>query len=763
VNIGPIPQRAQQRGYGLVLMMLFLATTVMVMFSLQMTTQVPVGQVMISAMNNVTAESLARTGLQQARTKIFTDLTDGTLDPSQDSGATSPANWTYTSPVSVPSDPSNLASAGKQVGSFTATITRWGVDGWFVVQSVGTANGASVTVSDLMLVTATPSPPSPPINGVRFLGRLAGDLSGYSVSSAGDVDGDGIDDLLIGCFGADGDNATSDNRGETYLVFGRTLANWGTLADASAKVDLLAAINGVDTGDNNMIRFIGRATGDRTGYSVSSAGDVDGDGIDDLLIGASWADGGGDSSGEAYLVFGRSKANWNAITDASGNVNLIDINGVDAGDNNMIRFIGRAASDSLAPRLSPAGDVDGDGKADLLIGAYTADGGNASTDNRGETYLIFGRPRNELIDDDPDFDNSGIDWHELTDASGNVNLSTAINGVDAGDNNMIRFVGRAAQDYSGWIASSAGDVNNDGFDDIVIGAIQLSSKGEVYLIFGRSLANWNAITDASGNVNLLTAINGVDTGDNNMIRFVGRLAGDYNGYSLSSAGDVDGDGIDDLLIGAAEADGGGTNKGEVYLIFGRSLANWNAITDASGNVNLTAINGVNTGDNNMIRFVGRTTSERYGYSVSSAGDVDGDGKADLVTSAYMADGGNGSIDNRGETYLIFGRSLANWNTLTDASGNVILTAINGVDAGDNNMIRIIGRTAGENSGNLVSSVGDMDGDGKADLLIGAYQADGGNGSTDNRGETYLIFGKSLSDWNTLTNAAGDISLLTLFP
>jgi hypothetical protein len=585
VNIGPIPQRAQQRGYGLVLIMLFLATTVMVMFSLQMTTQVSLGQLMTATMNNVTAESLAKTGLQQARTKIFTDLTDGTLDPAQDSGATSPASWTYTSPVSVPSDPSNLNSAGKQVGSFTATITRWGVDGWYVVKSVGTANGASVTVSDLMLVTATPSSPPPSIDGVRFIGRVAGDRSGISVSSAGDVDGDDIDDLLIGAYSGDGGGSDS---GETYLVFGRALNDWGALADASNKVQLLTAINGVDAGDNNMIRFIGRAAIDYSGYSVSPAGDVDDDGKADLLIGAPSADGGGSSSGETYLIFGRSRPDWNALTDASGNVNLTAINGVDAGDNNMIRFIGRAADDYSGYSVSSAGDVDGDGKADLLIGATWADGGGSLS---GETYLIFGRPRNELLEDDPDFHNSGIDWHELTDANGVVNLDN-INGVDAGDNNMIRFIGRAANDYSGYSVSSAGDVDDDGKADLLIGASYAdgggSNSGETYLIFGRSRPDWNALTDASGNVNL-TAINGVDAGDNNMIRFIGRAAYDYSGYSVSSAGDVDDDGKADLLIGAREADGGGSISGETYLIFGRSLANWNAITDASGKTNLVTL------------------------------------------------------------------------------------------------------------------------------------------------------------------------------
>ncbi|HEY9686735.1 MAG TPA: hypothetical protein V6C52_07155 [Coleofasciculaceae cyanobacterium] len=150
ISIHKIAKRTSQRGYGLVLMMLFVATTVMVMLSLQMTTQTSVGQVMKIALNNVTAESMAKTGLMQARTQILTDLDAETLNPLLDSGAGSPATWTYTSTVSVPSDPSNLGSAPVSVGSFTATITQWRAGGWYVVKSVGTANGASVTFSDLM-------------------------------------------------------------------------------------------------------------------------------------------------------------------------------------------------------------------------------------------------------------------------------------------------------------------------------------------------------------------------------------------------------------------------------------------------------------------------------------------------------------------------------------------------------------------------------------------------------------------------------------
>ncbi len=272
-------------------------------------------------------------------------------------------------------------------------------------------------------------------NGFVINGIDEFDVSGISVSGAGDVNGDGFDDLLVGAFQADPNGQY--NAGESYVVFGS-----GVGFEASLDLAELNGSNGF------VINGIGEF--DRSGRSVSTAGDVNGDGFDDLLIGASETDvNGQEDAGESYVVFG-SGAGFEA------NLDLAELNG-----SNGFVINGIDERDVSGYSVSGAGDVNGDGFDDLIIGAHYADpNGQASA---GESYVVFGSGAGFA---------ASLELAELNGSNGFV-----INGIDE----------RGSSDYS---VSGAGDVNDDGFDDLIVGARLADSNGqgsvgESYVLFGR--------------------------------------------------------------------------------------------------------------------------------------------------------------------------------------------------------------------------------------------------------------------------------------
>ena len=281
--------------------------------------------------------------------------------------------------------------------------------------------------------------------GFVIHGQDVSDYSGASVSSAGDINGDGFDDIIIGAPHADGPGNTAYNAGDSYVVFGKA-------SGFAAEIDLAAVAAG-----NGGFVLHGQDAGDQSGHSVSSAGDINGDGFDDLIIGALGGDGPGntrDRAGDSYVVFGK----------ASGFAAEIDLAAVAAGNGGFV-IQARTPTDMSGISVS--------------LGRRHQRRRLRRPDHRGDPWR---RPRQRRAVP------ATATWCSArpraspprsTSPRSRPATAASSSGADAGDD-------------SGCSVASAGDVNGDGFDDLIVGASEATAPatranaGDSYVVFGKA-------------------------------------------------------------------------------------------------------------------------------------------------------------------------------------------------------------------------------------------------------------------------------------
>ena len=568
--------------------------------------------------------------------------------------------------------------------------------------------------------------------GFKIDGEEDGDWSGGSVSNAGDINGDGYDDFIIGASGA------SSGEGAGYVIFGSPIHNNISLWDTSFTGFRIIGEE-VNTGLSSISSDI----------TVSGAGDINSDGYDDLIVGFEHVS---VSKGASYVIFGKETS-------------FIDI---DLGDpsswssNVGFKITGEDDLDRSGV-VSNAGDINGDGYDDFIIGAYLAEESSNPGDNNGISYVIYGR------------ETAGFRDIFLGNASSFTN--------DIG----FKIIGESPLAYSGASVSSAGDVNSDGYDDLLIGALgEEGEKGVSYVIYGRAtpfsnidLGNASSFTNdigfkitgeddgelfgtvsSAGDINgdgyndliigaylaeqstdpdtargasyviygRATPFSDIDLGSTSSFtsdigfKIVGEDDGDWSGGSVSSAGDVNGDGYDDLLIGAERAD---NRKGVSYVIFGRATPFSDILLSEHFDPDTTGF-----------KLVGEDAGDRSGISVSSAGDVNGDGYDDLVIGALLAEQDS---SDQGRSYVLFGRAFV--------PGSVIsgLGIINGTNGAEN--------LVGSNRDDFIDTMGGADsvragaGDDRIGVGTDFFRIDGGRGF-----DSLVLTGSGLSlDLTSLGN------------
>ncbi len=390
------------------------------------------------------------------------------------------------------------------------------------------------------------------------------------------------------------------------------------------------------------------------GNSVASLGDLDGDGVGDLAVGAYLDDDGGNARGAVWVLFlkknGKVKSHQKISSTEGG-------------------FTGRLHKDDVfGSSVASLGDLDGDGVGDLAVGAKGDDDGGGY--NRGAVWVLF------LIN------------------NGTVKSHQKISDTKGGFTGILDD-----EDSFGFSVASLGDLDGDGVGDLAVGAYEDDDGG------GNRGAVWVLFLNRNGTVKEHQKISDTEGG------FTGMLDNkDWFGVSAVSLGDLDGDGVGDLAVGAWADDDGGINRGAVWVLFlnaDGTVKSHQKISDTEGG------------------FTGILDDhDRFGTSVASLGDLDGDRVGDLAVGAkWDDDAGDPEHANRG----------AVWVLLLNTDGTVKRhQKISDTEGGFTGIL-----DDWDHFGSSVASLGDLDGDGVTDLAVGARGDDDGRGY--DRGAVWVLF------------------------
>lgn len=357
-------------------------------------------------------------------------------------------------------------------------------------------------------------------------GARTGENAGAAVAVVGDCNGDGEPDFLVGAPLA---GFPGPLNGRARLYFGG--------AGADSVPDLVLA---------------GEAAGDRFGYAVAGAGDVNGDGYDDFLIGApGWepGDGQGADWGRVYVFFG-GDPDGPAPPDSLPDLVLS----------------GEAAGDEFGRAVAGLGDLDGDGFADLGVGAPRWDRLEPPAENIGRAYVFLGGDPGGPAPPD-----AVPDWV---------------------------LTGTAPGDYFGWSIAGLGDVDGDLAPDVGVSSLLRSAA---YVFWGGDPAGAAPPDDQPDLV------------------LQGESSGDRFGYAMAGAGDVNGDGLADVLVGALLNDAGGPDAGRAYVFRGRAERDTVAAAAADR------------------VFTGAAAGDWFGRAVAGVGDLDQDGYGEVLVGAPSLD------------------------------------------------------------------------------------------------------------------------------